>query len=397
MFEQIITEWDVRQLIHKHELVTEKINRDIDDYEQVIKKIYDNISTPNFQINIYKTQLYDKPLYIADNIESKIIMRYIDKLIKRVYKVKQANRDRIIKQLISILYSTNEFYIIKLDISSFYESINSNRIIKHLKDDGIISYQNISYIENIIKNTCQNGLPRGVAFSSSLSEIYLRKFDNFLKQHLKISYFARYVDDIIIISSENIIGEIKSYLKRNLNLEINGIKKKIIPVRNNEHLTCDFDFLGYKFYLDTFATKNDKKRNVKIAIADSKIKKIQNRIVKSCLIYLINGRFDDLYDRMKLILSNYQLKSNENGILMTGIYYNYKEITDKSALLEINRFKYLLIHGNSRLSKKLKAKLDTKQIEKLDKINICSGFYSRINIHISEQRIIKLYQVLKYV
>lgn len=227
MFEQIITERDVRQLIHKHELVTEKINRDIDDYEQVIKKIYDNISTPNFQINIYKTQLYDKPLYVADNIESKIIMRYIDKLIKRVYKVKQANRDRIIKQLISILYSTNEFYIIKLDISSFYESINSNRIIKHLKDDGIISYQNISYIENIIKNTCQNGLPRGVAFSSSLSEIYLRKFDNFLKQHLKISYFARYVDDIIIISSENIIGEIKSYLKRNLNLEINGIKKRL--------------------------------------------------------------------------------------------------------------------------------------------------------------------------
>lgn len=173
MFEQIITEQDVRQLIHKHELVNEKINNNIQDYDQVINKIYNNISSPDFAININKTQLYDKPLYTTADIESKIVIRYLDKLIKRVYKVKQANRDRIIKQLISILYSTNPFYITKLDISSFYETIDTKSLIQRLKDDGIISFQNISYIEDIIVNkTCGSGLPRGIAFSSSLSELY---------------------------------------------------------------------------------------------------------------------------------------------------------------------------------------------------------------------------------
>ena len=43
MFEQIITERDVHQLIHKHELVSEKIDNNIKDYDQVIKNIFNNI------------------------------------------------------------------------------------------------------------------------------------------------------------------------------------------------------------------------------------------------------------------------------------------------------------------------------------------------------------------
>ena len=144
MLEQIITEQDVRQLIHKHELYQEKENPDFIDFNEIIKRIYENISSPNFSFNINKTYLYDKSLYISGNLETKIVLRYLDKLIKRVYKVKQANRDRIIKQLISILQSTNDFYIIKLDISSFYESIDTAELIKRLKNDGIISFQNVS-------------------------------------------------------------------------------------------------------------------------------------------------------------------------------------------------------------------------------------------------------------
>ena len=121
MLEQIITERDVRQLIHKHELYKEKGDTEFVDFNEIIKRIYANISSQNFNFNINKTYLYDKPLYLAGDIESKIVLRYLDKLVKRVYKVKQANRDRIIKQLISILKSTNEFYVIKLDISSFYD------------------------------------------------------------------------------------------------------------------------------------------------------------------------------------------------------------------------------------------------------------------------------------
>lgn len=406
MLEQIITEQDVRQLIHKHELYQEKENPDFIDFNEIIKRIYENISSTNFSFNINKTYLYDKPLYISGNLETKIVLRYLDKLIKRVYKVKQANRDRIIKQLISILQSTNDFYIIKLDISSFYESIDTAELIKRLKNDGIISFQNVSYIESVINKTSGNGLPRGVPFSASLSELYLRDLDKYLKNNLKVSYFARYVDDIIIISSEDISEDVNEYVSKTkeLKLSLNESKKKIYKIENSDVKQYHFDFLGYEFAIKGQLEKDKKKygddekhRKLDIYIASSKISKIKRRIAKASLIFIKNKNFNSFYDRLRLIFSNYQLDSNANGILMTGIYYNYKFITDKSSLNKINQFKNNLITGNSRLSKRLKLHLTTEQKEKLLKLNICSGFHSKMKVKFSEKKIIELCKVLKYV
>lgn len=398
MLEQIITERDVRQLIHKHELYKEKGDTEFVDFNEIIKRIYANISSQNFNFNINKTYLYDKLLYLAGDIESKIVLRYLDKLVKRVYKVKQANRDRIIKQLISILKSTNEFYVIKLDISSFYESIDTVKLIQRLRDDGIISFQNVSYIESVINKTSGSGLPRGIPFSASLSELYLRDLDKYLKINCKVSYFARYVDDIIIISSEDIKMEVNTYIQNKLNLKLNSSKSKIIPIKNKEDKIDVFNFLGYNFQVKfKVRERKDYTRNVIITIDQSKIDKIKQRIVKASLIFIQNKNFDSFYDRLRLIFSNYQLDSNANGILMTGIYYNYKYITDNSSLNKINQFKNYLITSNSRLSKKIKLHLTTAQKEKLLKLNICSGFYSKMKVKFSEQKIQELCKVLKYV
>lgn len=398
MFEQIITERDVRQLIHKHELYQEKGDSEFVDFNEIIKRIYANISSRNFNFNINKTHLYDKPLYLAANIETKIVLRYLDKLVKRVYKVKQANRDRIIKQLKSILQSTNEFYIIKLDISSFYESIDSAKLIQRLRDDGIISFQNVSYIESVINKTSGTGLPRGIPFSASLSELYLRDLDKYLKSNSNISYFARYVDDIIIISSEDISKDVSFYVENNLSLVLNKSKMKIRPIKNTETGIKDFEFLGYNFKVTSkVRERKDKSRDLTISISQSKIEKIKRRIIKASLIFIQNKNFDSFYDRLRLIFSNYQLDSNANGILMTGIYYNYKYITDNSSLNKINQFKNYLITSDSRLSKRIKLHLTTAQKEKLLKLNICSGFHSKMKVKFSEQKIQELCKVLKYV
>ena len=406
MLEQIITERNVRQLIHKHELYQEKGDTEFVDFNEIIKRIYANISSPIFDFNINKTHLNDKPLYLAGDIETKIVLRYLDKLVKRVYKVKQANRDRIIKQLISILQSTNEFYIIKLDISSFYESIDTVKLIQRLRDDGIISFQNVSYIESVINETSGCGLPRGIPFSASLSELYLRDLDKYLKNNCKVSYFARYVDDIIIISSEDISEEINTYISNSngLNLTLNESKRVIRKIKNCDVKIYRFDFLGYEFAITGRLEKEknkygdtEKYRKLDIYISSSKIDKIKRRIVKASLIFIQNKNFDSFYDRLRLIFSNYQLDSNANGILMTGIYYNYKHITDNSSLNKINQFKNYLLTSNSRLSKRIKLYLTPVQKEKLLKLNICSGFNSKMKIKFSEQKIQELCKVLKYV
>ena len=395
MFEQIITERDVRQLIHKHELINEKENRKLSKDDDVIKNIFFNIDSGKYKFKITQTSVEDKTLYSADNIETRIILRYLDRLIKRVYKVRQTNRDRIIKQLISMLHSNNEFYICKLDISSFYETINTTKLLQHIKDDGIISFKNYSLINSVIKKkTCKKGLPRGISFSAALSEFYLRSFDKYLKRHSKITYFARYVDDIIIISSVDISQEIKDYIRTNLGLEINIEKEKEYKIDNSNNKIFEINFLGY-----TFLIHNQKanKRIVEVKIETSKIEKIKKRIIKSSLIFIKDGKFNNYYDRIRLLFSNYMLDKNKNGILMSGIYYNYRYITDYSSLNKVNQFKNSLISNNSRLSKKINSKLSLDQKQKLFKINIYDGFHKKMKVKLTSKRITDLFKDLKYV
>ena len=315
MFEQIITERDVRQLIHKHELINEKENRKLSKDDDVIKNIFFNIDSGKYKFKITQTSVEDKTLYSADNIETRIILRYLDRLIKRVYKVRQTNRDRIIKQLISMLHSNNEFYICKLDISSFYETINTTKLLQHIKDDGIISFKNYSLINSVIKKkTCKKGLPRGISFSAALSEFYLRSFDKYLKRHSKITYFARYVDDIIIISSVDISQEIKDYIRTNLGLEINIEKEKEYKIDNSNNKIFEINFLGYTFLIHNQKANT---RIVEVKIETSKIEKIKKRIIKSSLIFIKDGKFNNYYDRIRLLFSNYMLDKNKNGILMS--------------------------------------------------------------------------------
>lgn len=397
MFEQIITERDVRYLIHKHELYDEVNDFQKESLSEVIENIYSKITSDSFNCDIRKTIFDDNCLYMANNIETKIFLRYLNQIIKNVYKVKQTNRNRIIKQLISILYSNNDFYIIKLDISSFYESINTEYLIQKLKKDGIISFQNILSIENVIHSTTIKGLPRGITFSASLSEIYLKDFDKYLRQNEAVTYFARYVDDIIIISSKDISDSIIDILSKSpYELKINKDKTKVMNVISDQNKINNFNFLGYNFKINSKCS-NKNKRSIIISIQDSKIEKIKRRIIKSTMIFLKDNNFSNYYNRLKLLFGNYQLDSNENGILMTGIYYNYQFITEMSSLNKLNQFKNFLITGNSRISKQLQARLSVSQKQQLLKLNICKGFNSKFNINLSKQKIIKLTQVLKYV
>ena len=46
-----------------------------------------------------------------------------------------------------------------------------------------------------------SGVPRGFGVSAYLSELYMREIDNEIKALPDVIYYARYVDDIVIIFS----------------------------------------------------------------------------------------------------------------------------------------------------------------------------------------------------
>jgi RNA-directed DNA polymerase len=135
-------------------------------------------------------------------------------------------------------------YCLKLDITKFYPSVDHD-ILKYLLRKKIKDKDLLWLLDEIIDSA--NGLPIGNYLSQYFANFYLTYFDHWLKEVLKIKYYFRYADDIIILSDDKpslhkLLFEIKTYLQVNLKLIVKG-NYQIFPVDARS-----IDFVGYRFY-----------------------------------------------------------------------------------------------------------------------------------------------------
>ena len=86
-------------------------------------------------------------------------------------------------------------------------------------------------------------MPLGNLTSQLFVNVYMNKFDQFVKHGLKIKFYIRYADDFIIFSEnkewlENLIGAIREFLHDKLKLQLHPDKVFIKTVASG------VDFLG---------------------------------------------------------------------------------------------------------------------------------------------------------
>lgn len=138
--------------------------------------------------------------------------------IRHAFKVKQDNRHSILTNIKAFLNSNIPVYIIRTDISKFYESIPQDKLKRMIFDNTLLSNKSKSFINGIlmeyenIKDTSlatpMHGVPRGIGISSYLSEVYMRNIDSEISRRREVMFYARYVDDIFIILSALPSGKI---------------------------------------------------------------------------------------------------------------------------------------------------------------------------------------------
>lgn len=139
----------------------------------------------------------------------------------------------------------NPKYTLKLDIKKFFPSVNHEKLIslfhRRFKDSRLLTL-----IEKIIING-GDGLPIGYYTSQWFSNFYLCEVDRYIKETLKVKYYVRYVDDIVMW------GDNKRKLRRAfeaLQLFLNSEYK--LSIKGNWQLWKTFsrplDFVGYRFY-----------------------------------------------------------------------------------------------------------------------------------------------------
>jgi len=157
-------------------------------------------------------------------------------------------------------------YCLKLDIKKFYPNID-HEVLKQLLRRKIKDQDLLWLLDSIIDSA--PGLPIGNYLSQYFANFYLTCFDHWLKEDLRIKYYFRYADDMVILSDNKeqlhqILAQIRQYLQDNLKLQVK---------ENYQIFSVDargIDFVGYVFYHTHTRLRKSIKQNFARMLARNK-------------------------------------------------------------------------------------------------------------------------------
>lgn len=133
----------------------------------------------------------------------------------------------------------NQYYILKCDISKFFQSINHD-ILKQKLSKKIKDTDALDIVFKII-DADEQGLSIGTMSSQTLAVFYLNDLDHYIKETLKIKYYVRYQDDFLLFH------ESKDYLKYCLEKIREFLKKEKLTLNKKTRIYSNKDiflFLG---------------------------------------------------------------------------------------------------------------------------------------------------------
>jgi RNA-directed DNA polymerase len=224
-----------------------------------IWKLHNMLLDKTFTTSAYTTfkvfepkerEVYRLP-YFPDRIVHHAIMRVLEPMFVATFtndtysciKGKGIHAaERNLKKVLRDVPGTN--YCLKLDIRKFYPSVDHD-ILKHLLRKKIKDKDLLWLLDGIIDSA--TGLPIGNYLSQYFANFYLSYFDHWLKESIRVKYYFRYADDLVILHHDkqylhNLLSDIICYLNDHLNLQVKD-NYQVFPVAAR-----GIDFLGYVFY-----------------------------------------------------------------------------------------------------------------------------------------------------
>lgn len=391
----------LKQLFNKEQILKALTTKDIwrwkilDQYgnaESAAEAIVRNWNVNGLSIKGLDVKIIKgKKVYIPESLEDALAIRLVDRYLRRIYKVRQSDRSRMIKQVITLLQDPGSFTFIRLDISQCYESIIFEVVLNKLRKDLILSPDCINILESIgsiAQAQGNSGLLRGLSISATLAELYLEKLDKEISNNKNITYMARYVDDIIIfipdVYAAQANDDIDSALEM-LDLISNKDKSSSYKV---DVVNESIELLGYSLSSSSSISKSSKKKNpnlVTVKISKRKLNKIKTRIVLSFLEYKKDQNFKILKDRIYFLSTLSVVKKGRNGDLLAGNAYNYFHASDSDCLKKIDGFYFKTLQ-------ELRFNLSSAQQSDLKKISFYGNAKNNKIMKVTKNKTIRLKQ-----
>lgn len=154
-------------------------------------------------------------------------------------------------------------YCLKMDVKKFYPSIRHGAL-KQIIRKKIKCRDTLMLLDEIIESA--PGVPIGNYLSQYLGNLYLSPFDHWVKSDLRMPYYARYCDDIVILdASKPRLHEVRkqaaAFLQDRLGLQVKE-NWQVFPTA-----VRGIDFLGYRSFPDYTLVRKSIARRFKRAMA----------------------------------------------------------------------------------------------------------------------------------
>jgi hypothetical protein len=334
-----------------------------------LEKASDEICGGNFRVGLQSVTIPSgKKAYAVDNTPSVYFaMKQLQSNIRSAYAVKQSSRYEIICQLTRILGDRFPKYVVRTDIKDFYETIPREKLLKRIDADAFLTLPTRKIIHEVLSEFERlagsvTGVPRGIGISAYLAELYMREFDKLVRAREGVIYYARYVDDIVVIFSpepnsrlDQLLPFIKEQAKA-LNLALNPEKTDDYDLSSPKK--CEFEFLGYRITFGLSRTR--------VGLGDARMKKYEDRIKRSFDEYKKRAAYQErkarrlLIKRIKFLTGNTRLQNNK-GNVMIGTFFSNSLLSDSNELRPLDDA--LKAEVNSIASASLKHQLNKFSFE----------------------------------
>lgn len=238
IYEKIIDKNNIRQAIlnaskrkrkrKNVQLVLNNITKATEDIHELLKnnkfipsqyekvKIMDGVRK--------KERIIYKPAFYPDQIVHWALMLQLENvLMKGMYYYNCASikgrgllhATRYIEKIL-VRDRKNTKYCLKLDIKKFYPSVDKEILKRKFRRK--IKDRNTLELIDLIIDSSEQGLPIGNFTSQWFANFFLEDFDHFVKEKLKVPYYIRYMDDMLLFHRNKkqlrqIKKDIEEYLK----------------------------------------------------------------------------------------------------------------------------------------------------------------------------------------
>lgn len=226
----------------------------------------------------------------------------------------------------------DKYYYLKLDISKYFYRIDHEVLIKILRKK-ISDERLMQLLESIINcddtkfgiptgidaDQCDKedrlsevGIPIGNLTSQMFANLYLNELDQYAKHTLKLHYYLRYMDDIIILHNDKkYLHEIKATIENFLNDELRLQLNKKTAIRP---INVGIEFVGFRIYSTHKKLKRKSLRRIK--------KRVKQLIWQYTNGHIERERLQCSFQSFKGLMkhfNSYGLRNKLNAIYMTFI------------------------------------------------------------------------------